>query len=275
MRFIHHAAVAAFALGCWVPDVQSAKDFYWKDCAVSLLGFEGKEINVVRSSAHGLYVATGHGLYLLDTTSGKISDQTIRIRKNEEDDVTDILFDDARQETWVATNGNTHSATCYKNLIVPDECKGSTFIKEWLAFVNLLQQSQPVPSSINAWAKDSSTAFVGFFKSNIYTYDIVSRKWALVYRTSSIYNSPTDVLVTKHLAVISTLGDGLLVFDRERGVVTRLKDIDVGRGYVRALTTDGKRVYLGTTGVYSLNLSDLEQLAAPNQPFQCQRAEAR
>lgn len=231
---------------------------FWEDFAAPVTNFTNQYIEAARYINGALYVSTEGKLYKVYLDDMRIQNVTGQIRKENTDSITDILFDDSSRTFYIAINGNTHCASCYDEKLQFIKCVNPEYLTKWSNFWKVLEKNAPQKSSINVWAKDKTHACVGFFKGNIYYYDIQKNSYSLIYKTTNLYNWPTDIILTKFQAFSGTRGDGLIVFDRINGSTKRYKDKDQYKNSIRSLAIDEKTLYIGAHGLYKIDIGNLK-----------------
>jgi hypothetical protein len=221
----------------------------WEAMARRVPAFDDQVVTALGVADKELYVAQGRRVFVYFIASGSLQDVTSRIRAESSDEVTSILVDAARSELWIGTNGNTHASVCYDYALRPT-CASKAYLDEWLRFADSLTGSpRPQPNSIWTFDRDEARAVVGFFKGNVYAYDVANQRYRLLYRPTSLYNWVTVSLVRGNCALVGTRGDGVIAVDLAKERVARYPD-GSSANYVRALATDGREAFLAAKGLY-------------------------
>jgi len=226
---------------------------FWSDHARPLPILTNETITALARVENTLYIAAGEKLFITKLGGTGLTDVTAKLLKQPADQVTRILVDEARQNTWIVTNDNLRLAECYSFSLQAKHCE-STFIENELTMYERLSSNAPAPS-IAAMAYDDRGAIVGFFKDGVYLYSMSDGKYRLVFKPQSAYKWATGALLTPAFGFVATRGDGLLVIDRATGSVSRF--LDKHGQYIRTLAVDdGGNLYIGAFGLYKASLKD-------------------
>jgi len=248
--------LVVFCFSGWSKSVSSEK--VWVSHAVRVCSLNGKQVTALASGGKKVFLATGNTVFMVTLDSTCVAtDMSAKVKKAVDDEVTDILVDDAHQELWIVLNGNTHAALCYSYNLDQKTC-ASAFLDHYLDMYTQIEgnPSSPSESSIAVLAYDNRQAILGYFKGDIYLYSFAEATFKHVYKPTSIYNWAMAAAMTKATAFVVTRGDGLIAVDRQTGVAKRFHDLKGSP--LSAIAAHQQDLYLATTEIYRAKIADFE-----------------
>src|SRR5689334_16845789 len=195
---------------------------YWVDRAEKLKPLQGEDVVAIASMGAWLYVSTGRRVFLVRPDGSETTDVTARVKRNDEDQITNILVDSNRNELWIVFNSNTLLSSCYGENLEPGDCP-RTFLDERIALMEKLRKNGP-GSSVDALAFDGEQAIVSYFKGDIYLYSLRDHRQQLAYKPSSPGHWGISAALTNRTGIVVTRGDGLIVVDRKTAAAMRFPD---------------------------------------------------
>ncbi len=231
--------------------VAGAEGNYWFDRAIKQEYFAGQFVTALGAVNRTLYIGANKSFFTLSLPGNKLIDQTAKIEKLPNDEITSILISQGKEEVWISTNGNTYSGKCYRYDLSPCQAQ-SSFLN------NLLKEDENLPKpaccGIETFATEGEQVVEGYFKGNVYLCTQKTQRCKLVYKPTSYYNWAVASLMTGTTAYVATSGDGLIVIDRKTGSAARFPDKD--QNYIRAIALDGEDIFFGAGGLYKATVRD-------------------